>query len=76
MNAPDQTPLVQMPAMVAPESFLDADAAVSRLEALYAQDRNPITALMAVEGIKALQSALPVIAKAPQDGAARGQALP
>ena len=37
MNAPDQTPLVQMPAMVAPESFLDADAAVSRLEALYAQ---------------------------------------
>ena len=37
MNAPDQTPLVQMPAMVAPERFLDADAAVSRLEALYAQ---------------------------------------
>jgi len=36
MNAQDQMPLL-MPSAAAPEAFTDAEAAVSRLEALYAQ---------------------------------------
>ena len=51
------------------------NAIAHAVEGLYAQDRNPITALMAVEGIRALQAALPVIVIAPQDGTARAQAL-
>jgi maleylacetate reductase len=51
------------------------NAIAHAVEGLYAQDRNPITALMAVEGIRALQGALPGIVKAPRDGAARARAL-
>ena len=36
-------------------------------EALYAEDRNPITTLMAVEGLRALRSALPAIVQTPRD---------
>jgi len=43
-------------------------------EGLYAKDRNPIMSLMAVEGIRALATALPLIAKEPTDLHARGQA--
>jgi len=51
------------------------NAIAHAVEGLYAQDRNPITALMAVEGIRALRDALPAIVQAPQDGAARARAL-
>jgi maleylacetate reductase len=45
------------------------------VEALYAQDANPITSLMAAEGIRALARALPVVVQQPQDLDARGDAL-
>ena len=44
-------------------------------EGLYAQDGNPVTALMAEEGIRALARALPAIGQQPGDLAARGDAL-
>lgn len=44
-------------------------------EALYAQDANPVTSLMAEEGIRALATALPVILQNPQDTPARNEAL-
>ena len=44
-------------------------------EGLYAEDRNPITTLMAVEGMRALKDALPAIVRDPRDGAAREKAL-
>lgn len=44
-------------------------------EGLYAHDGNPITALMAEEGIRAIAAALPRLQQAPLDLAARGDAL-
>lgn len=44
-------------------------------EALYARDRNPISSLMAAEGLRALADALPRIAEHPGDLAARSSAL-
>jgi maleylacetate reductase len=44
-------------------------------EGLYAPDRNPITDLMALEGIAALVRALPAIRREPSDLQARGDAL-
>ena len=44
-------------------------------EGLYARDRNPISSLMAVEGVSALLRAMPVIADAPDDARARSDAL-
>jgi maleylacetate reductase len=44
-------------------------------EGLYARDANPITSLMAEEGIRALSEALPKILSAPADLDARGAAL-
>lgn len=41
------------------------------MEALYAQNTNPIINLLALEGIKALADSLPIIAKSPSDVAAR-----
>ena len=45
------------------------------VEALYAQDTNPILQLMAEEGIRALASSLPIIARQPDGLAARSRAL-
>ena len=45
------------------------------VEALYAQDANPITSLMAEEGIRALAVALPLIIKNQNDLDARSDAL-
>lgn len=39
------------------------NAMAHAVEALYAEDKNPIVSLMAIESIKALKSALPVIVK-------------
>ena len=45
------------------------------VEALYARDANPITSLMAEEGIRALAGSLPLVVKDPSDLEARGDAL-
>jgi len=45
------------------------------VEALYAHDGNPINALIAEEGIRALARALPAVVRAPDDLAARADAL-
>lgn len=68
-----------------PELTLDLPVAMSvasglnamahAIEALYAPDANPITSLMAIEGLRALKSALPAIVAAPRDIAARAEAL-
>jgi maleylacetate reductase len=51
------------------------NAIAHAVEALYAEDANPLTSLMAEEGIAALARALPRIIVAPSDGAARHDAL-
>jgi alcohol dehydrogenase class IV len=44
------------------------------VEALYSPDRNPVTSLLAEEGLRALAASLPVIVGAPADRDARSQA--
>jgi maleylacetate reductase len=44
-------------------------------EALYAQDSNPVSSIMAEEGIRALAQGLPRVAENPSDLAARGDCL-
>ena len=51
------------------------NAIAHSVEALYAEDRNPVTSMMAVEGIRALRDALPIIVDSPDDKTARGNAL-
>ena len=68
---PDLT--LTLPIAMSVASGLNAIA--HAVEGLYAQDRNPITALMAAEAIRALRKALPAIVQAPRDIAAREQAL-
>lgn len=51
------------------------NAMAHALEGLYAKERNPITALMAVEGIRGLKKALPTIVKDPANVEARSNAL-
>ncbi|GAB0117713.1 maleylacetate reductase [Acidisoma sp. 7E03] len=51
------------------------NAIAHAVEALYAEDRNPIISLMAEEAIGALARALPVVAACPQDVSARREAL-
>ncbi len=62
-----------LPAGLTATSGLNAIA--HAVEALYAQDRNPIISLMAEEGIAALARALPVLAQDLKDRAARSDAL-
>lgn len=51
------------------------NAMAHAIEGVYAQDRNPVASMMAVEGVRALKAALAVIVVAPQDIDARSQAL-
>ena len=51
------------------------NAMAHSVEALYAKDRNPIATIQAIEGIRALRDALPVIIETPQDEEARSLAL-
>jgi alcohol dehydrogenase class IV len=44
-------------------------------EALYAEDTNPVSSIMAEEGIRALAHGLPAVGKNPSDLAARGDCL-
>ncbi|MEZ5831786.1 MAG: iron-containing alcohol dehydrogenase [Dongiaceae bacterium] len=51
------------------------NASMSCVEALYAENANPVTSLMAEEGIRALAGSLPGIAKDPVTLETRGDAL-
>lgn len=51
------------------------NAIAHAVEALYAQDRNPVMSLMAEEAVRALARALPVIVANPKDHDARSEAL-
>ena len=51
------------------------NAMAHAVEGLYATDANPVTSMMAVEGIAALQKALPGICQNPVDLTARSDAL-
>ena len=51
------------------------NAIAHAVEGLYAKDSNPVTSLMAIEGIRALRDALPKIVRSPNDIAARTGAL-
>jgi maleylacetate reductase len=64
---------VGLPAKISGPSGMNALAHC--VEALYAQDANPITSLMAAEGIRALGRALPVVVREPLDLEARSDAL-
>ncbi len=45
------------------------------VEALYSENANPITSLMAEEGVRALGSSLPIVVREPQNIEARSRAL-
>jgi alcohol dehydrogenase class IV len=64
---------LSLPLGLSIESGLNAIAHAA--EGLYATDGNPILALMAEEGIRAMADALPRLQTAPQDPAARSDAL-
>ena len=51
------------------------NAMAHAVEGLYARDRNPVSTMMAAEGCRAMIEALPRIAQAPSDIAARERAL-
>jgi maleylacetate reductase len=62
-----------LPAGMTVTSALNAMAHAA--EALYARDRNPISSLMAGEGLRALIAALPVLRETPADPEGRAGAL-
>ena len=64
---------VTLPAAISACSGMNAMA--HAVEALYAQDANPIIGLMAEESIRALAEALPGVVANPEDPHARSQAL-
>jgi maleylacetate reductase len=64
---------VTMPAMLSATSGMNSIAHC--VEALYAQESNPIVSLMAEEGIRAFAQSLPVVVNQPGDLEARSNAL-
>lgn len=62
-----------LPLTVSVASGLNAIAHAA--EGLYAEDRNPVATLFAVEGLKAMHEALPQLVAAPRDLDARTRAL-
>src|SRR6202521_5079802 len=64
---------VTMPAMLSATSGMNSIAHC--VEALYAQEANPIISLMAEEGIRAFAESLPVVVKEPGNLEARSKAL-
>lgn len=62
-----------LPARVSAASGMNALA--HAIEGLYAEDGNPVTSLLAEEGLRRLARALPVVVRAPEDLAARADAL-
>lgn len=69
----DPNLLVSLPARIAGPSGMNAIAHC--VEALYTQEANPITSLMAEEGIRALAQSLPKVVREPQNLDARAEAL-
>ena len=69
----DPTLTLALPTKIAGPSGINALAHC--VEALYAENANPITSLMAAEGIRALSRALPTVVQQPQDVEARADAL-
>ena len=65
--------IMTLPAKIAGPSGMNAIAHC--VEALYAEDANPITSLMAEEGIRALARSLPKVVSDPGDLEARAEAL-
>lgn len=51
------------------------NAMAHAVEGLYAQDRNPVSTLMALDGLRAFKESLPVLIKSSQDTDARAEAL-
>lgn len=51
------------------------NAMAHAVESVYARDRNPVSSMLAVEGVRALRDALPVIVADPRNADARGEAL-
>ena len=64
---------VTMPAMLSATSGMNSIAHC--VEALYAQEANPIISLLAEEGIRAFSRSLPAVVKNPSDLEARSDAL-
>jgi maleylacetate reductase len=64
---------MSLPARIAGPSGMNAIAHC--VEALYAQDANPIASLMAEEGIRTLADSLPVVVRDTEDLQARSEAL-
>jgi len=64
---------VSLPDFISGPSGINAIAHC--VEALYAENKNPVTSLMAEEGIRALAESLPVVVKKPDDMDARSNAL-
>jgi maleylacetate reductase len=69
----DPTLTVTMPPMLSATSGMNAIAHC--VEALYAEDANPIISLMAEDAIRALAASLPAVVKRPSDLEARSEAL-
>ncbi|KGD49631.1 iron-containing alcohol dehydrogenase [Burkholderia pseudomallei MSHR5492] len=69
----DPSLTLSLPAAISAASGVNATA--HAVEALYAEDANPVISLMAEESIRALGEALPVIVDAPDDRAMRSRAL-
>lgn len=51
------------------------NAMAHAVEGLYARDRNPVSTLMALDGLRAFRDSLPVLVKSPEDTDARAEAL-
>jgi maleylacetate reductase len=51
------------------------NAMAHAIEGLYARNRNPVSTLMAIEGVRAFARALPAVVSSPTDTAARTDAL-
>jgi maleylacetate reductase len=62
-----------LPVPITVASALNAMAHAA--EGLYARDRNPVATLFAIEGLRALHAALPVVRQDPQNLEARGETL-
>jgi alcohol dehydrogenase class IV len=69
----DPNLLLTLPARIAGPSGMNAIA--HSVEALYAQEANPITSLMAEESIRALAQSLPAVVREPRNLEARAEAL-
>ncbi|MFT4063841.1 maleylacetate reductase [Paraburkholderia sp.] len=69
----DPTLTLELPVAMSITSGLNAIA--HAVEGVYARDRNPVSSLMAVEGVRALRDALRVIVSEPDDLSARTEAL-